>query len=145
MVRDIEKEDRSEFITMVEEFYSSPAVVGHVSPDNFQTTFDVALDKSPFLRALIIETDNQIGGYGLLSFTYSNEVGGMVVLFEEVYIREAHRGKGLAGEFFKFVESEYPSAKRFRLEVRHDNENAIRLYKKLGYRNLNYNQMIKDI
>jgi ribosomal protein S18 acetylase RimI-like enzyme len=45
----------------------------------------------------------------------------------------------------QFMEDEYPSAKRFHLEVAEENTRAIELYKKLGYEILEYVQMIKEI
>ncbi|NLW06322.1 MAG: GNAT family N-acetyltransferase [Pseudomonadaceae bacterium] len=145
MFRDLQEGDKEVFLSMVKTFYSSEAVSSAVEPKNFDATFKAALDKSPFMRALIIEDEGKPVGYGLLSFTYSNEVGGMVVLAEELYIAEAYRGKGYGREFFAFIEREYPAARRFRLEVMQGNTNAIRLYEKLGYRPLEYRQMIKDI
>ncbi len=144
MIRDLLPQDKEIFMTMAKEFYSSAAVVHNVDPENFQKTFNAAMDKSPFIRVLIIAAAQTPAGYALLSFTYSNEAGGIVVLIEELYINEAHRSKGLASEFFAFLEQEYPLAKRFRLEVRKDNKKAIALYRKLGYQSLDYVQMIKD-
>ncbi|MEL7625209.1 MAG: GNAT family N-acetyltransferase [Clostridiales bacterium] len=144
MIRDLLPKDKELFIAMAKEFYASAAVAHNVDVRNFAITFNAAMANSPFIRALIIEAEQKPAGYALLSFTYSNEAGGMVVLIEELYINKALRGKGLASEFFNFLEQEYPLAKRFRLEVRQDNKKAISLYQKLGYQSLDYVQMIKD-
>jgi ribosomal protein S18 acetylase RimI-like enzyme len=45
----------------------------------------------------------------------------------------------------QFIEREYPSAKRFRLEVSKDNTRAVGLYRSLGYEVLEYVQMVKDV
>ena len=145
MFRDLQERDKDVFLSMVKSFYSSEAVLSPVEPKNFEATFKAAMEKSPFLRALMIEHEGNPVGYGLLSFTYSNEVGGMVVLAEELYITEACRGKGYGRGFFAFIEREYPDAKRFRLEVMHGNTRAIRLYEKLGYKPMEYRQMVKDV
>ncbi len=144
MIRDVKQTDKEIFLKMMKEFYSSPAVDHEVNPQNFETTFEAAMNKSPFMRALILEVEGEAAGFGLLSFTYSNEAGGMVVLIEELYINEAHRSQGLGKKYFEFVEKEYPSAKRFRLEVMQDNRKAIDLYKRIGYDILEYTQMIRD-
>lgn len=144
MFRDLHYDDRDIFLSMVEDFYLSSAVMHKVDFRNFEITFAAAMDQSPFVRALIMEDEGKPMGYALLSFTYSNEVGGMVVLIEELYINEAYRGHGYGHRLIEFLEQEYPSAKRFRLEVRKDNKNAIRLYKRLGYNVLDYDQMVKD-
>lgn len=143
MIRDFLANDRELFLSMAKSFYSSAAVEHNIDARHFEITFDAIMAKNPFLRALIIE-DKGVVGYALLSLTYSNEAGGMVVLIEELYVSEPHRGKGFAKEFFEFLEHEYPLVKRFRLEVRKDNKKAIAFYRKLGYRTLDYVQMIKD-
>lgn len=145
MIRDLSPEDRKIFLSMAKSFYSSAAVAHNVDFQNFNITFDAVMSKSPFIRALIIANDEAPVGYVLLSFTYSNEMGGIVVLIEELYINESCRGMGFGSELFEFLEEEYPSAKRFRLEVRKDNKRAIELYMRLGYKVLDYVQMVKDI
>lgn len=144
MIRDLQSNDKNVFLSMVNEFYSSNAVVHSVDPKNFEITFCAAIEKSPFLRALIIEDEEKPVGYALLSFTYSNEAGGLVVLIEELYLNESCRGKGIGRQFFQYLEQEYPSAKRFRLEATKENEDAIRLYQRLDYKVLDYIQLIKD-
>ncbi len=144
MIRDIVSADREIFLSMAKSFYSSSAVVHNVDSGNFEATFTAAMDKSPFIRIFIIEDEGNPIGYALLSFTHSNEAGGLVVWIEEIYISEACRGKGYGSRFLGFVEQEYPSAKRIRLEVRGDNEEAVELYYRLGYEALDYVQMVKD-
>ena len=91
-----------------------------------------------------MEKDGQPAGYALLSLTYSNEAGGLCVLLEEIYVREDFRGCGLGKEFFSWTENRYPQARRFRLEVTASNARAAALYTRLGYKKLDYVQMIKD-
>jgi ribosomal protein S18 acetylase RimI-like enzyme len=145
MFRDITQSDKGIFLAMAQEFYFSPAVMHPINPTHFSTTFDAAINKNPFFRVLIIELENRIIGYAILSFTYSNEAGGMVVLIEEVHIEKAYRSNGIGTKLLDFVEKEYPAFKRFRLEVTKDNLRAIDLYQKRGYQELDYVQMIKDV
>lgn len=145
MIRDFAASDRGVFLEMAEKFYSSDAVIHSVPTEFFETTFTRCIKGDPFVRGLILQDGVNTAGYALLSFTYSNEVGGLVVLLEEAYVLPQYQGKGLGKEFFAFVEAEYAGkARRFRLEVTHCNKRAISLYRKLGYRELNYLQMIKD-
>ncbi|MDR0326499.1 MAG: GNAT family N-acetyltransferase [Oscillospiraceae bacterium] len=144
MIRDAIPSDRQTFISMVREFYSSGAVLKPIDPNYFEATFDAAMNQSPFVRILMIESDEKTIGYAILALTYSNEAGGMVVLIEEIQIDKAYRGGGHGGRLFDFIEQEYPDAKRFRLEVCADNTKAIDLYKRLGYKVFDYVQMVKD-
>jgi GNAT superfamily N-acetyltransferase len=145
MIRDAVPSDKSAFLSMVGEFYSSSAVMKPIDPQNFEATFAAAMDKSPFIRILIVEDDRQPIGYALISLTYSNEAGGMVVLIEEVQIDKAFRGGGHGSKLFSFLEQEYPHARRFRLEVDAKNTKAIDLYIRLGYKVFDYVQMVKEV
>jgi len=144
MIRDAVPGDKQFFLSRAEGFYSSEAVMKPVEFRNFETTFAAAMEKSPFLRILIIENDEKPIGYALLSLTYSNEAGGMVVLIEEIHIDKAHRGGGHGKNLFCFLEQEYSTAKRFRLEVDANNTKAINLYRRIGYKMFNYVQMVKE-
>lgn len=136
--------DKDFFLSCVSDFYNSPAVLHSVPKENFINTFNELMSNSPYEKCYIFEADNQRAGYGLLSFTWSNEAGGLVVLIEEIYILEKFRGKGIGGSFLDFLEREFPKAKRFRLESEAENKRAMSLYLKKGFENLDYIQMIKD-
>ncbi|MEG0091416.1 MAG: GNAT family N-acetyltransferase [Oscillospiraceae bacterium] len=145
MIRDFILQDKPELLDLVEDFYNSNAVVEPIPVQNFANCFDEIINKNPFVRGLTILHEGEILGYAQLSFTYSSEADGMVVLFEELYIKPSYRGKGIAHQVFDFVEKEYRGkAKRIRLECCHCNEKAHRLYSNLGFNELDYVQMIKD-
>ena len=144
MFRDFEPRDRGAFLKMAGALYASGATVHAVSGRNFERTFDEILRGSPYARGIMIEWDGRAEGYALLARTWSNEAGGMAVWVEEIYVSEALRCRGIAGKFFQFLEGEYPGAARFRLEVHEDNPRAMALYERLGYKRLDYVQMVKD-
>jgi ribosomal protein S18 acetylase RimI-like enzyme len=144
MFRDVIASDKEIFMKMAAKFYSSSAVLHLINPENFENTFTLAIEKSPFVRILIIENGEAPIGFAQLSYTYSMEAGGMVLLIEDVYIDEAYRGGGHGGKLMSFLEKEYPTFKRFRLEVVKDNTKAINLFRNAGYEVFNYMQMVKD-
>ena len=130
------------FFQMCNEFFSSPAVCHPISRDAMEKTFQTALADSPYMRGLMITKEKEVIGYLLLSFTYSNEVGGMVVWIEEIFISEPHRNKGYGKEVLQWIIDTYKSSvKRFRLEVTDENKLAKKLYEKTGFSDLNYQQM----
>jgi ribosomal protein S18 acetylase RimI-like enzyme len=145
MIRDITQDDKNVFLEMAHIFYSSKAVTHNTERHIHEEIFNAAINKSPYLRAFIIEDNGTPAGFALVSFSYATEAGGLAVLLEDIYISEICRGKGLGSTFMRFIEQEYPAAKRFRLEVAKDNTKAIGLYCKLGYKMLDYVQMVKDI
>lgn len=146
MIRNVEKKDRDIFIKLVNEFYLSPAVLHPVPKENYSATFELITSGSPYANGYLFEHNGDIAGYGLTATTYSNEAGGLVIWLEEAYIRPKFRGLGLGSEFIRFIENKYQgTARRLRLEVEPDNEDAIRLYKRLGFAPLPYDQMIKSL
>lgn len=144
MIRDFIKEDKAQLLELVSDFYNSPAVEHPIPVENFARCFDLIIKGSPYVRGLTVLHAGEILGYCQLSFTYSGEADGLVVIIEEIYIKPAFQGKGVAPQIFDFIEKEYEStAKRFRLECCKTNENALKLYIKRGFRQLDYLQMIK--
>lgn len=144
MIREIQKEDEKEYLFMAKAFYESDAVLEKVPEENFSRTFSLLLNQNPYARGYIFEEEGKILGYALLALTYSQEAGGEVVWIEEIYLKPQARGKGYGTAFFHFLEKEFPTAKRFRLEVEKENEKAVKLYEKLGFRFFAYDQMKKD-
>ncbi len=138
-------EHEKEFYKMCQQFFSSPAVCHEISPEAMKTTFQTALTGSPYMRGLMLQEQDEIIGYLLLSFTYSNEVGGMVVWVEEIFLKETYREQGYGKQAFSWLKETYGNhVKRFRLEVTSENEGAKALYQKLGYRELPYEQMVLE-
>ena len=146
MIRDFIKEDKEELMKLAEAFYNSPAVDHPIPMSHFSHCFDEIINGNPFVRGLTILHAGEILGYCQLSFTYSSEADGMVVLIEELYIKPKFQGLGVGKQVFDLIESEYSGkAKRYRLECEDENVNAMKLYTRLGYKRLNYVQMIKEI
>lgn len=74
-------------------------------------------------------------GYVIITFGWSVEFGGMDGFIDEIYIRPAVRGRGIASE----VLLELPKAlaagglRALHLEVDRENETAQRLYRRTGF------------
>ncbi|MCQ4894416.1 GNAT family N-acetyltransferase [Anaerotruncus sp. DFI.9.16] len=146
MIRKLTPQDKTDFLTLLDEFYHSPAVLHPVPAHFFERTYEQAVSDSPYVDVFLLEQEGKLAGYGQVSLTWSTEAGGMVVLLEELYLRPEFQGKGLGSAYFSFV-SEYYAGKaaRFRLEVEPDNEGARRLYGRLGYEELPYVQMVREL
>jgi ribosomal protein S18 acetylase RimI-like enzyme len=144
-IRRFEKRDREEYLAMSEEFYATDAVLSPVPKKNFEKTFDLLLSGSSFVDGYLVEEEGKAVAYALLSFTWSNEAGGMVVWGEELYVRPQYRGKGIGKAVIARIFQDHgKGTARFRLETEESNEDARRLYRRLGFRDLPYLQMVLD-
>ena len=142
-IRKIKKEDKELFLSYLHSFYHSEAVLHPTDTQLHINIFNEIMRSEDYLVCYLFTLDGENAGYALLSKSYCPEVGGSIVWIEQLYINESCRKKGIAREFLDFIEKEF-GPDRIRLEVEADNENAISLYKKKGYRFLPYLQMVKD-
>ena len=145
MIRSVEPKDKDVYLNLVRDFYQSEAVLHSIPDEYIENTWEELMSSSNYVKAYILESDNQVAGYALLSFTFSQEVGGKVAWIEELFMLPEFRGQGLGKEFFAFMEANVESkVSRIRLEVEPDNNRAKRLYESLGYEDLPYVQMVKE-
>ena len=143
IVREMKEQDKSVVIDMVHQFYMSDAVTHGVDDSIIEKCFVQALSDNDFFKGFIIE-EKGIVGYAYVSMYFATELGDWNLMIEQLYICDHAQNKGLGTSFIKWLEIEYHSIARFRLEVNEDNKNAIKLYQKLGFQFLNYGQMVKD-
>lgn len=144
MIRRFKEDEKNLFVELVTEFYHSDGVLHTIPVSHMEATFNEMIQSDRYVEGFLLRVEDQPAGYGLISKSFSQECGGPVIWFEELYIRESYRGCGLGSQFFQYVEEQFPKTARFRLEVEPDNEGAARLYQRLGYESLPYNQMIKE-
>lgn len=143
IIRKIENRDKSDFIAMSREFYSSPAVLHDIKDEYHETAFNEMMSRDTYLEGYIFQIEDKAVGYALLCRSYSREAGGSTVWVDELYVRPEYRGKSIGSGFFAFLEENIPAA-RYRLETEPGNEQARRLYERMGFEPLEYMQMVKD-
>lgn len=145
LIRKFTNDDRHELLSMMTKFYDGPALIGNVPTEIIKRNIDNCLKNNTNIFAYIFEIDSLIIGYGIVTKCYSTENGSNCVWIEDVYLKEKYRNCGLGSEFFKFVEKEFDEeCIRFRLDVSSENKNAQLFYKKMGYSELGYIQMVKE-
>lgn len=143
-IEKMREEMRSEVLPMVLEFYQSDAVCHPVERAVLEQTFADAVSGDPVVEGYVLMEDDRIVGFAYTTIYYACEVGGRCMMFEELYLKEETRGKGYGTQFFQTIMEQHPEVRRFRLEVTRSNESAVRLYEKLGFTFLEYDQMVKD-
>ena len=145
MIRKIRAGDRAVYRRMAHDFYHSDAAE-HPIPDAYlDATFDELMRSDTYAAAYILEDDGRAAGYALLARGFSQEAGGPVIWLEELYVEPDCRGCGLGHEFFDFLKSGGAGPyRRLRLEVEENNRRAVSLYRRMGFTELPYRQMIRD-
>ncbi|MEO9684984.1 MAG: GNAT family N-acetyltransferase [Tateyamaria sp.] len=93
------------------------------------------LEGSPHGVAYLIGPARAPIGYIVMSFGWSIEFGGMDGFVDELYVRPGVRGRGVASEVLLTLPRALADAglKALHLEVRTDNADARRLYKRAGF------------
>lgn len=142
-IRPMIEEDRLSIVKMMTVFYNSSAVHTNGSPEIFEQDISACVGNSPYLEGYVFEESGKICGYAMLAKSFSTEFGKPCIWVEDIYILEAHRGKGIAKQFFEHIEERYTDV-LFRLEVEEENTHAVHVYKKRGYTVLPYMEMKKE-
>ena len=145
MVRKVTPQDKEMYLSLTEKFYQSDAVSHNIPLENRLNTWDEIMRSDEYADCYFVIKDSAVAGYMLLAYTFSQEAGGKTAWIEEIYILPEFRSQGLGSEFFEFIKSEIePVCARLRLEVEEDNIRAKKLYASLGFKPLEYEQMIRE-
>ncbi len=145
-VRFLTQADALKCTEMLTKFYRGVAVSHDVPILHIENTIQTALAGSPYVKIITCSVGDAFAGLCTLSFSFSTEAGGTVVLMEELYVREDFQGQGLANAMFRFIREQFDGqVKRYRLEAVEENHGAIKLYTRWGFQPLAYKQMILDL
>ncbi len=93
------------------------------------------LDGSPYGAAYLFGPTRAPTGYLIVTFGWSIEMGGMEAWIDEIYVRTAVRGRGLATEALFALARALRDAgvTAIHLEVDRDDPAAQKLYRKCGF------------
>ena len=144
-IRKMENRDAEEVFGMMRQFYDSPAVFHTSSDAVLRKDIEDCISDMPLVEGFVFEEDEKLLGYAMTALNYTTEYGGISVWIEDIYLKPEARGKGMATEFFAFIEKQYPQAVRFKLEVEQENEVAIAAYRRNGYSISPYFEMTKEM
>lgn len=142
IIRKMKTEDKAQVLEMMRVFYASPAVLSNGSEEIFQADIDNCVSDDPYVEGYVLEAGDELCGYAMIAKSYSTEFGKHCIWIEDLYIKAPYRGKGLGSRMLQHITESFPGAV-FRLEVEEENESAIAVYKKCGFKNLPYMEMKK--
>ena len=139
-IRSMTLEDKSCVIEMMRVFYASPAVLSNGSEEIFIKDVENCINDSPYLEGYIFEDSKEIQGYAMVAKSFSTEFGKPCIWIEDIYVKDAFRGQGIATLFFNYIKEKYAGFLQ-RLEVERENEKALAVYEKCGFEELPYMEM----
>jgi GNAT superfamily N-acetyltransferase len=83
---------------------------------------------------LVFEKEEILVGYCILIPCWSNRLGGMLLLIDELYVAAVQREKGIAEDFLALLKKVAPmDCVAIRLEVSRAGKKAMGSYRKLGF------------
>ncbi len=145
-IKKMEQRDTDEVFEMMRDFYESPAVLHQVPEEVLRRNIDACTNDNQYIEGLVFRAHGGIAGYAMLAKSFSTEFGGPCIWIEDLYMKPEYRGGGIGTQFFGYLEKTYQGqAVLLKLEVERGNTWAIDVYKKCGYRELPYMEMIKEL
>lgn len=127
-------EHLEKLLPMVTSFHEDHGI--HLSEEQRVAGLMPLLKGIPHGTAYIIGPPRSPIGYIVMSFGWSLEFGGLDGFIDELYIRRAVRGRGIASEVLHTLPKALAGVglKALHLEVNAENESAIRLYSRAGFK-----------
>ncbi len=140
--RTFELKDSSLLEKMILDFYVEDASMKVMSQEKIQKTLYSLLQHPDRGTTMLMEINNEIIWYALLINFRSNEFGWNLLNIDELYIKPAHRSKGIGTEFIKhLIDTKYADLVGIQLEVTPSNERAKNLYTRIGFETHKYEQL----
>lgn len=144
-IRPFRRKDAPDYQAMAMDFYGGDATLYPMTEDKLTRSMETSLARPDRFAILMLMEGDHPAGYMALAFSYSTEAGGEVCWVEELYLKLDYRSQGWGEEALQWVLDQHPDIARFRLEVAPANPDARRLYERLGFVPLPYEQMVKEV
>ena len=131
--RDYEEDDFYHLCEMVFSLYKEDPEGEPISADKINLTICESLDFPEKLRIVMICADEEVIGYCILCFYWSNEYGGDILNIDEIYVKQEYRNNGIAADFIKGLLEVSSNVVAVAAETTPSNSEALKLYERLGF------------
>ena len=131
--RDYKESDFGDFSDMVFRLYAEDPEGLPISVTKIMATVRECRTRPEKLRIIMICAGEAVIGYSILVYFWSNEYGGDILHIDELFIREAYRGRGIASDFIKNHIGSNENIAAVAVETTPSNAAAKKLYNNLGF------------
>jgi len=127
------REHLGRLLSFMADFYAHDGLV--FEPARARDALEGLLAEPAFGGVWLIRDAGETVGYVVLCLGYSLEYQGRDAFVDEIFIADAHRGKGLGGRALEFLEAQCRAlgVKALHLEVERRNVAAYEFYRKAGF------------
>lgn len=127
-------EDSAQVKTMIRQYYLEDHPDQEMPEEQIDRTLNEFLNHPDKGSVILILEDNQVVGYSILVYLWSNEMGGDFINIDEVFVKPAFRGKGIGSNFIKnIIKNRFHDCVALELVTTPQNERARKLYSSLGF------------
>ena len=141
-IREYDDSDYIVFVRMVNSLYSEDPEGQPMNSSKVEATINEYKKNPEKIRIVILEKNNDIIGYSILVYLWSNEYGGNILIVDELYIKEKFRTEGIGSYFIKWLE-EREEFVAIQLETTPSNRRVFNYYIRLGFEVLENAHLIK--
>ncbi len=136
--------DRAELERMIFALYREDEYGQPVTSEKIRVTVDTLSHHPERGKILVFAAGEELVGYAILIYYWSNEYGGELVTIDELYVKESWRNRGIGTRFLESLVSEHAGgAKGIQLEVTPFNRRALAYYERRGFRRSGNTLLIK--
>ncbi len=129
-------ENFADLEAMIMELYADDAAttIGAMSRAQLVRTIKMLTQHPEVGDIVIFEMKGQVIGYAILTWFWSNEFGGRMLIIDELLVKAAWRGQGVGSHFFQwlFEERRYGEM-AYELEVGATKAQTIQFYERQGF------------
>lgn len=121
---------------MIFELYEmdNATTVGAMTHEQIVRTVQIMTTQPEVGDIVMFEIANEVVGYAILTWFWSNEFGGRMLLIDELVVKASHRNQGIATQFFEWLFSERRYGEvAYELEVGAKRPDTLRFYERQGF------------
>ena len=130
-IRNATENDIGDILTMIKEHADYVDSLHEVTTDK-ATLRKSLFCENPHARALMMEKDGKTIGITIFFYSFSTWLGKYGIYVEDIYIRDAYRGKGYGKKMFQYIAKLAcnEDCRRIEWSALKSNDPAIKFYKK---------------